>query len=205
VKMGDFIASRRATFVALGALAMTMLAPQALAYIHFPPMTRKEMCATSHQIRVLKIDKFDKEKGVVIFELAESFKKQETSITSFKHVIRTDAEGTKPILDWMEKGKTAVAFSIETRAGYATMGIAYVFIDNYCYSFDCNPKAKCWMLIRAEPGMSACYHGSVAQLRELVKQILDGKDVKVPVKEPDARQDAGKRRDEINEIFKKIR
>src|SRR5262245_57831284 len=189
---------------AAAAVIALVVASLALGYIHFPPITLKKMCPYSPQLRVLKDDKFDKEKGVIIFEVKESLKKQDTSIKSFRHVIRTDVEGAKLILDWMDKGKKAIAFSIETKEGFAPMGIAYVFIDNYCYTVD-HYKDKTWMLIRTEPGMSACYHGSVEQLRELVKQILDGKDIKVPTKEPETKQDAAKRREEINDTFKKIR
>jgi hypothetical protein len=35
-----------------------------LCYIHFPPKTLKDMCKQSHHIRLLKIDKASREKGV---------------------------------------------------------------------------------------------------------------------------------------------
>ena len=182
-------------------LGLLLVAPAAIGYIHFSPMTLPKMCKESHQIRLLKIDKLDKEKGVILFEMVTSLKGVQPQIDSFKHKIRIDAEKTKPILDWAKEGKTAVMFSIEAKRGDLMIGIGYVFIDEYCYTVDYNSAGKYWLMIRAEPGMSACYHGSVKRLREAVKDTLEGKAVKVPVKVPDAKDDFNKRYKEINDVI----
>jgi len=186
-------------------LVVALAVPVARAYIHFPPMTLQKMCKQSHQIRLLKIKKYDKEKGVIVFELAESLKGEKSQLTSFRHVIRADAQGTKPVLDWAGDSKTAVMFTIESNPGSPAIALGYVFIDSYCYSVDYNRSGKYWLVIRGEPGLSACYHGSVEQLRGMVKDILAGKEVKVPVKEPDTRQDRDKRNKEINDVLRKNR
>lgn len=186
-------------------VVVSVMASFAVAYIHFPPMTLQKMCKESHHIRVLKVEKFDKDKGVVVFGNAESLQKQIVAIPTFKHIIRTDAEGTKPILEWLAQEKTAVMFSIEAKTDNTMRGIGYVFIDDYCYSVDYNSDNKCWILIRAEPDMSACYFGSTEKLRTTIKDILDGKDVKVSVKEPAAKVDRDRRYKEINEILDKNR
>jgi hypothetical protein len=199
------MSTRVAVRLAGAALILTLSAPAATGYIHFPPMTLPKMCKDSHQVRLLKVEKFDKDKGVIVFALAESLKGGKSEITSFKHVIRADADGTRPILEWLKDGKTAVMFSIEGKTGGGALGVGYVFIDEYCYSVDYNNAGKYWLLIRAEPGMSACYHGTVEQLRDAVKDILDGKEVKVPVKEPKTKEGSDKRKDEINAVLKKNR
>jgi hypothetical protein len=186
-------------------LVVALAAPVARAYIHFPPMTLQKMCKQSHQIRLLQIKKYDREKGVIVFELAKSLKGEKSQLTSFRHVIRADAQGAKPVLDWAGDGKTAVMFSIESNPGSPAIALGYVFIDRYCYSVDYNRNGKYWLVIRGEPGLSACYHGSVEQLWGMVKDILDGKEVNVPVKEPDTRQDRDKRNKEINDALKKNR
>jgi hypothetical protein len=135
--------------------------------------------------------------------VTEKLKGEKTSITSFKHVVRADVAGARAVLDWADEGKTAVMFSVEATGG--GLGVAYVFIDSACYSVDYNHTAKYWLMIRAEPGMSACYHGSVEQLEETVRAILDGKEVKVPVKEPAAKEDRDQRRKEITEALRKNR
>jgi hypothetical protein len=121
------------------------------------------------------------------------------------HLMRADASGAKRILDWVADGKTAVMFSIEVKGKDTNelRGIAYVFIDEYWYSVDYNDTEKYWLLIRGEPAMSACYHESVAKLHELVKDVLAGKQVKVPVKEPAPKPDSDQRNKEINDVLKK--
>ena len=93
-------------------------------------------------------------------------------------------------------------FSIEGGNESNTLGCAYVFITKHCYKFDYNKGGKYWFLIRAEPGMSDCYHGTTEQLRTLIKDILDGKEVKVPVKAPASKDDWDKRYKEVNDALK---
>lgn len=179
-------------------LALTVAAPSAVAYIHFPPMTLPKMCKDSHHIRLLRVEKYSKEKGVIVFTLAESLKGGPSRIRSFKHVLRAEAPGAKPIFDWAKEGKAAVMFSIEADAA----GLGYVFIDRYCYSVDYNSRGKYWLLIRGEPGRAACYYGTVEQLRQTVRDLLDGKEVAVPVKQPSTKEDAARRREEVNGALK---
>ena len=150
-------------------------------------MTLPKMYMMSNHIRVLKVEKHNKEKGVIVFEVVESLKGQDSQIASFKHLIRTEAAGVKPILDWVDDGKTAVMFAFEGKRGVNPAGIGYVFIEKYCYSVDFSRSGKVWVLIRAEPDMSACYYGSAGNLQEIVKSIRDGKKVKIPVKEPETK------------------
>jgi hypothetical protein len=117
-------------------LAMTVVVPGAVGYIHFPPMTLQKMCKTSTHIRVLSIKKHDKEKGVLLFEVVETLKGPQSRTRSFKHALRTDAEGVKPILDWVEDGKWAVMFWIEG----GDIACGYVFLEGYCYSVDYNKR-----------------------------------------------------------------
>jgi hypothetical protein len=198
------MAARAAAILVAVTLVAGPAAPAAVCYIHFPPMTLPKMCQISHHVRVLKVEKYDREKGVIVFGVAESLKGKKSEITSFRHVLRADAREARPILAWVKEGKNAVMFSIEGK-GNTVLGVGYVFIDNYCYSVDYNSGGRYWLVIRGEPGMSACYHGPVGRLREAVKDILAGKEVKVPVKEPDAPVDGDQRRKEINEALKKNR
>jgi hypothetical protein len=186
-------------------LVVALTAAAAVAYIHFPPMTLPRMCKESHQIRLLKIAKYNKEKGVIDFEVMDSLKGGKSQITSFRHVLRANPVGTKPILDWVGEGKLAMMFFIESQPGGPMRGIGYVFIDKYCYSVDYNHDGKYWLAIRGEPGMSACYYGSIEPLRGMVKDLLAGKEVKVPVQEPDTKEDRNKRNQEINEALNRNR
>jgi hypothetical protein len=183
------------------ALMAAAAAPSAFGYIHFPPMTLQKMCKTSTHIRVLTVQKYDPEKGVIFFEAVEHLKGVDSPGMTFRHVIRSKAESVKPILDWVGEKKLAVMCSIE--GGGIACG--YVFIDDYCYSVDYNRAGKFWVLIRAEPDLSACYHGPAAQLHRLAKDVLAGKDVKVPVKKPaspQSRAEWEKRYQEVNDVLK---
>ena len=160
-------------------LVMALVTARAGGYIHFPPTTMPKMCKHSTAIRVLTVKKHDKEKGVIVYELDETLKGEKPKTTTFKHVIPKDADGTKPIFDWVTDGKKAVMFTIEG----GNIACGYVFIDKFCYSVDHNKKADFWLLIRVDPEMAACFHGSVETLQKVAKDLLAGKDVKVPVDE----------------------
>src|SRR5262249_5681405 len=151
----------------------------------YPPMTLQKMCEVSSHIRVLKVTKLNKEKGVILFEVAETLRKQGEALDPGKQVIPKGANGVGPILDWAAEGKQAVLFSKDGGPkGQSPVGVGYIFIDGYCYFVDYNASGKYWLVVRGDPGMSACYHGSPAKLRDLVKDVLAGKKVQVPTKEP---------------------
>ena len=175
----------------------------AFAYIDFPPMTLKKMCEISHHVQLLTVEKSSQENGVIIFRMTESLKGRNSRITSFKHAIPPGHSDSKPVLEWMGEEKSAVMFFIEATSGTEALG--YVFIDQSCYSVIYNVRENLWRFIRAEPNMSACYHGSVEQLQKLVKDSLAGKKFEVPVKKPETKEDADKRRKEVNEILKRNR
>lgn len=189
--------------VRLAAVALLALGGSAPAYIHFPPMTLPKMCKESHAVRVLKVERFDKDKGVVVFKVDEELKKgKQPDIVPSRHVVRPEATDAKRVSDWAAAGKEAVMFSIEgyNAPAQKVIGIAYVFIDDFCYTADYNASGKYWLLIRGEPGMSACYHGSATDLKGLTKDVLAGKDVKVPTKEP-AKGNKDARDREVNDVL----
>lgn len=185
-------------------LVMLTVGTPAGGYIHFPPTTLPKMCQQSTAIRVLRVKKHDKEKGVIVYEVAGTPKGKTPNGLSFKHVIGTETKGTKPIFDWVTDGKQAVMFTIEGGA----IACGYVFIDTYCYSVDYNRKGDFWLLIRVDPEMRATFHGTVETLLKVTKDLLAGKAVKVPVDEsvkPLSLEERGKRAPALNAIITKNR
>ena len=172
---------RHFAFLAAVVMAAVVAIPPASGYIHFPPTTLPKICEQSRAIRVLTVKKHDKEKGVIVFEAVDTLKGKTPEGTVFKHVIGKADKGTKPIFDWVADGKQAVIFTIET--GPTGIACGYVFIDKYCYSVDRNGTGEFWLLIRTDPEMAATFHGTVDTLRQVTKDLLAGKDVKVPVDE----------------------
>jgi hypothetical protein len=164
----------------LGVVLVTAIAvAPAGGYIHFPPLTMPKMCQKSTAIRVLSVRKHDKEKGVIVYEVAETLKGKTPDGMSFRHGIGKESKESKPIFDWVADGKQAVMFTIEG----GDIACGYVFIDRFCYSVDYNRKGDFWLLIRVDPAMAATFHGPVDTLRTVTKDILAGKEVKVPVDE----------------------
>jgi hypothetical protein len=169
-------------------------------------MTLQKMCEVSSSIRVLKVTKLSKEKGVVLFEVVETLKKHGEALDPARQVVPWQANGVGPVLDWAGEGRLAVLFSKDGGPkGGTPIGVGYVFIDNYCYFVDYSPSGKHWLVVRGDPGMSACYHGSATKLRDLVKEVLVGKKVQVPTKEPKVKEDVFKRNAEIEQIIIKNR
>lgn len=172
----------RARFLASVAgvvLVVLVIISPAGGYIHFPPLTMAKMCKQSTAIRVLKVKKHHKEKGVIVYEAAETLKGKTPSGALFKHALGKATKGTKPIFDWVADGKQAVMFTIEG----GDIACGYVFIDKFCYSVDYNRRGDFWLLIRVDPEMGATFHGTVETLQKVTKDLLAGKEVKVPVDE----------------------
>jgi hypothetical protein len=183
---------------------MAVVASPVVGYIHFPPPTMPAMCKQSTNIRVLTVKKHDKQRGVIVYEMSETLKGANPKGMSFRHAIRQGAGGTKPIFDWLGDGKRAVMFTIEGGA----IACGYVFIDRFCYSVDYNRKGDFWFLIRVDPEMAACYHGSAETLRTLIKELLNGKAVKVPVNQsvkPVSLKERQRRAPALNDILQKNR
>jgi hypothetical protein len=194
----------RSTVARLAGAAITMAvaASAAVAYIHFPPMALPKMCKQSTNIRVLEVKKYDKDKGVIVFEAVEDVKGKSQKPMSFRQVIRPDAEGVKAIFDWAQEKKRAVLFTIEG----GNIACGYVFIDGYCYSVDQNRRGDFWMFLRADPQMSTCYFGSTEKLQQITKEILAGKTIDVPTKEvPITKEDRDKRVKDVNDVLKENR
>jgi hypothetical protein len=183
---------------------MVFAAAPARGYIHFPPATLPKMCKQSSNIRVLSVKKFDKEKGVIVYEVAETLKGKNPKGLSFKHAIPRDTDGAKPIFDWVAEEKKAVMFTIEANA----IACGFVFIDRFCYSVDYNKRGDFWLLIRVDPEMAATFHGSAETLQKVTKDLLAGKDVKVPVDEsvkPLTNKEREKHAPALSEILRKNR
>jgi len=184
---------------------MALVTRSARGYIHFPPPNLQQLCKKSSHIRVLAVKKHDADRGVLIYEVAETLKKgKSTKELSFKHAIPKDAAGVKPVLDWVADGKKAVMFTIESGA----FAFGFVFIDKFCYSVDYNRRGDFWLLIRADPEMAATFHGTVETLEKVTRDILDGKQVKVPVDEsmkPLSTKEREKLVPELNEILTRNR
>lgn len=199
---------RRVTRVGLAAAVAAALVSSAGAYIHFPPPTLQKMCDVSRQIRALKVERVSPDGEVVLFGVEEELKGKQALCPPGKHVLRGDA--AKDVRAALTPGTHAVFFWIEGRGQTdgAKLGCGYVFLDGRCYSVDYNTEGKHWVFIRPEPDLSGTYHGPPEKLRELVRDVLAGKTVDVPVRaagRPQTKAEWQKRADEVNAVLRKNR
>lgn len=194
--------------VGLVAAVAAATVPAAGAYIHTPPPTLEKMCGISRQVRALKVERVSPDGEVVLFGVEEELKGKKSMCEPGKHVLR--GNGAKAVREALKPGARAVFFWIEGfgRDGKEPGGCGYVFLDGRTYSVDFNTEGKHWVFIRAEPELDGCYHGSAEKLRELVRDVVAGKKVEVPVKAPDRPQtkaDWQKRADEVSDVLRKNR
>lgn len=170
------------------------------AYIDFLPPTLGDLCRQATHISVVKVDKVNAERGVILFKPAEQLKgKDATPLpddTFGKQVIGSDITGAKAILDSAAEGKTAVVFARE--GGFKSL--AHVYLDNCWYLIVWNRDGKCWFAWNGEPTMLIRYCGTADKLGEAVKGILKGEEVVVPVMASDDRKALLERRGKVVEV-----
>src|SRR5262245_20102023 len=97
------------------------------AYIDVLPPTLGDLCRQATHIQVVKVDKVNAERGVILFKPVEKLKGGDEPLpddTFAKQVIGSDVTGAKVILDWATEGKTAVVFA----KGVGTKGVAHLYI-----------------------------------------------------------------------------
>ncbi len=190
--------SRKKSLLVMVSLAMACLLaawprPTA-AYIKFPPTTLGDMCRQAIHIYVLRVEKFSAEKGVILFQPVRQLKALEALPEGAlsKHVLASEANGAKVILDWAAEGKTAIMFARDVKA--------HVYIDGYWYSALYEGKSKCWVAANGEPALLTRYCGTVDQLGDAVTKILRGEEVVVPAMVGDNPRDLEQRRAKIQEL-----
>ncbi len=175
---------------------LAAFAGPAAAYIKYPPTTLGDMCRQSIHIYVLKVEKFNAEKGIIIFKPVQQLK----ALAAFpdgvldKHVIAADVKGAKVILDWAAEGKSAIMFAKIRDVK------AHVYIDGYWYSVLFESKSKCWIGANGEPHLLANYCGSVQQLKDAVTKILRGEEVVVKAMVSDQPRDMEQGRAKIQDV-----
>ncbi len=178
----------------------------AMAFIGRQPPTLGELCRQADYIYALRVEKFSRETGVIVFKPAQELKTNTKLADGVlaKHVIGWKDTGSKIILDWAGEGKTAVLFGIvfTPRGGKPTNvpGCGYVYIDKYWYLAGYDAKRECWTLVRGDPAVLAHYCGTPEALVEAVPRILQGEVVVVSAMVGGNKEDLEKRTGKIREI-----
>jgi hypothetical protein len=171
----------RAAFASLLVLSACSLAP---AYIHAPPTSLKSMCADSDAIRVLKVKARDKEKRGVTFEAGDVLlaREEKTGVEPLRLLARPDAPGAAEVLAALTAGEVVTVFTREHGTGADTVSYGYAHCAAGWFFVDYNAAGKFWLFVRAEPRLCECYSGKAADLPDLARAVIAGKQVDVPTR-----------------------
>src|SRR5262249_32301413 len=170
---------RRRLFVALTLLAAALLVavlltacPQAaLAYVE-APHSLGQVITLSTNVMVLRVEKVDKEKNLIIYHKVRDLKGQHPTDV-IKHTIGRGGFNPREwqyTMDWAEVGKTAVFFH--------NGGASETCIGTYWYQ--CYAGGEWWNMSHGEPFLLRTYAGNVDKLAAAVTDILAGREVVVP-------------------------
>jgi hypothetical protein len=157
--------------VLASAVAAVALLPPAHAYVE-APHSLGQVIALSTNIVVVRVEKVDKEKNLIIFRKVRDLKgKHPTDL--IKHNIGRggyNAREWQYTMEWAEVGKTAIFFH--------NGGASETCTGSYWYQ--CYNQGEWWGMSHGEPFLLRTFAGNVDKLAAAVTEILDNKEVVVP-------------------------
>ncbi|MEK6262693.1 MAG: VCBS repeat-containing protein [Planctomycetota bacterium] len=154
---------------AIGACLLS--AQSARAYVELP-YTLGRVILESTSISVLRIEKVDKEKNLILFRKVQDLKGTLAGETTKHNIGRGGFHERewKAIMDWAEPGKTAVFFN--------NGGASETCIGNYWYQ--AYAGGEWWNMSHGEPYMLRSYAGTSDKLASIVQSIVAGQEIVVP-------------------------
>ena len=164
--------SRRACLLGLGfVVGWLSLARPALAYVEIA-YSLGRVVLESTSISVLRIEKVDKEKNLILFRKVQDLKGTLPGETTKHNIGRAGFHERewKAIMDWAEPGKTAIFFN--------NGGASETCIGNYWYQ--AYAGGEWWNMSHGEPYMLRSYAGPSDKLVSIVQSMLAGQEVVVP-------------------------
>jgi hypothetical protein len=184
--------SARAVALLAGLLLAAWPSP-AGAYITAPVQTLGQLCGSTY-ITLVRVEKFSREKGVIIYRKVRDLKgtyprEQIRHAFDLKNTPLHKGPGDVPVrpddvdwryaLDWAEVGKTAVCFTLKYDP-YGDFG--HTYIDKCWYATMCPARDwDFWWSIYSDPALLTRWHcGTPAHLSAAVEQMLAGKTAVVP-------------------------
>jgi hypothetical protein len=172
----------------------------AAAYIDIRPPTLGDLCRQATHIHVLRVDKVNAEKGIIVFKSVEQLKGEGPlalpDAAFRRHGIGPNVPGAHIILDWAAEGKTALLFT----KSFGTKFAAHVYIDGYWYQVGASEHSDGWFASNGESVMLTRYCGPADKLGEAVTKMLRGEEVLVPAMSGDNREELNQRRAKVQEI-----
>jgi hypothetical protein len=154
-------------------LVLTAPAPPAQAYVGGPPLSLGIMCSWSTHAAIVRIEKLDREKHVIIFRKVQDLKGKWPA-----EIVRHNFTGLGPAerdyaLQWAEVGKTVVFFALESYKW------GHFYIDGLWYAANTGDWQN-WTVTHPEPLMLRMYCGKTDRLVSAITAMYAGKEVVVP-------------------------
>jgi hypothetical protein len=151
-------------------LAVCVTPRLAFSYVE-APYSLGRVLAEATQVCVLRVEKVDKERNLILYRKTQDLKGQSPDVV--KHNIGRG--GLRPgewetIMAWAEPGQTAVFFN--------NGGQGEVCINNYWYQVGVN--GDWWSMTHAEPYLLRSFYGRPEKLAPLVTAMLAGQEVITP-------------------------
>jgi hypothetical protein len=154
-----------------GVALVCALLPPASAYVE-APHSLGQVIALSTNVMVLRVEKVDREKNLIIYRKVRDLKGTHPTDV-IKHNIAHNGYNPREWqypMEWAEVGKTAVFFH--------NGGASETCIGGYWYQ--CYNQGEWWGMSHGEPFLLRTFCGNVDKLAAAVTEILDGKEVVVP-------------------------
>jgi HEAT repeat protein len=149
------------------ALAVAILSPAARceAYVDLAP-TLARVVRESQTITVAEVDRFSRDKGVVLLKSVRNLK-GEAPAEPIKHQVMKAGESAVParILDWAEPGRRCVVF--------VSANVTLVCLGQGWYQVQASSDGW-WRPGPSRPELPLAYHGTVSRLAESVETMLRG-------------------------------
>ncbi len=178
-------------------LLLVFLVPTstAQAYITVPVQTLGAALDDSTYVTVMKVEKFDREKGLIVYNKVKDLKGKYPR-DKVRHLFRLKdtpahkGQGAVPVkpdetdwnyaLKWVEEGKIAVVFSRKYDP-YGVFGHAY--IDGLWYAMMCPAEDwDLWYAIYSDATLLyQWYAGKAAELAPAIETMMAGRQAYVPV------------------------
>jgi hypothetical protein len=161
----------RGCLAAIGMLVVIGWSQPAAAYVEIP-YTLGRVVAESTSITLMRVEKVDKERNLILFRKVKDLKGTHPTDV-IKHNIGRGGfhpREWQTIMEWADAGKTAVFFN--------NGGASETCIHNYWYQ--AYSGGEWWSMSHAEPYLLRSFAGSPDKLATAVTAMLAGQDVVVP-------------------------
>jgi hypothetical protein len=177
--------------VVLGVLLLSLPPQSANAYVE-APHSLGQVISLSTNIMVLKVEKVDKEKNLIIYRKVKDLKGTQPGDVVKHNIGRAgyNEREWKYTMEWAEVGKTAVFFH-NGGAGECCTG-------NYWYQI--YPGGEWWNMSHGEPFLLRSFAGNIDKLIAAVTDIVAGKEVIVPCMVDGNKDDLHLRRAKIQRL-----